>query len=325
MGKELFPVFLDRLRTIVGSERYDTVVQSFARPGVFSVRINTLKTTRPEICARLKERNIAFREIPWSSEALVLEGIPREELTRMDLINEGLLYRQSLSSMLPAVILAPQPGERVLDMCAAPGSKTTQMSAMMRNEGEIVAVEAVRGRYYKLKSVVALAGAANVALKLTDARRFRSPVLFDRILVDAPCSSEGRFKTDDPETYAYWSPRKIREMARKQRGLLLSASRLLKPGGTLVYATCTFAPEENEGVADWLLRKTGGRLSLEPVHFAGISSYPPLERWQQKIFSPSIKNCLRILPDSSGEMEGFFIARFTTATPGVATGFIAPT
>ncbi len=308
MSKESFPVFLERLKTIIGNERYDQVVQSFSRPEILSVRINTLKTTRPEIFVQLKERNIIFREVSWSAEALILEGLPRKELGQMDLVNEGLLYRQSLSSMLPALVLDPRPGEHVLDMCAAPGSKTTQMAALMRNAGEIVAVEAIRGRYYRLRSVVTQMGVTNVALKLTDARRFRSSALFDRILVDAPCSSEGRFKMDDPETYAYWSPRKIREMVRKQRGLLLHASRLLKPGGTLVYATCTFAPEENEGVVDWLLRKTDGRLSLEPVHFAGIPSYPSLECWAERKFDRLIKNCFRILPGA--EMEGFFIARF---------------
>ena len=308
MSKESFPVFLERLKTIVGSERYEQVVQSFSRPDVLSVRVNTLKTNRREILTKLKERNITVQEIHWSTEALILEGLQRKELGQMDLVNEGLLYRQNLSSMLPALVLAPRPGERVLDMCAAPGSKTTQMAALMRNEGEIVAVEAIRGRYYRLKSVVAQMGATNVALKLTDARRFRSSALFDRILVDAPCSSEGRFKMDDPETYAYWSPRKIKEMVRKQRGLLLHASRLLKPGGALVYATCTFAPEENEGVVDWFLRKTEGRLSLEPVNFTGIPNYPTLECWQEKIFATQVKNCFRVFPNA--EMEGFFIARF---------------
>ena len=311
MSKESFPVFLERLKTIVGNERYGQVVRSFSRPDVLSVRVNTLKTNRCEILAKLKERNITVREVPWSAEALILEGIAREELGRMDLVNDGLLYRQSLSSMLPVLVLAPRSGERVLDMCAAPGSKTTQMAALMRNEGEIVAVEAIRGRYYKLKSVVAQMDATNVALKLTDARRFRSPTLFDRILVDAPCSSEGRFRMSDPDTCAYWSPRKIKEMVRKQRGLLLHASRLLKPGGTLVYATCTFAPEENEGVVDWLLRKTEGRLSLEPVDFVGIPSYPSLEGWLERKFDHRVKNCFRIFPGA--EMEGFFIARFTAS------------
>ncbi len=311
MSKEHFPVFLERLKTIVGRERYDQVVESFARPDSLSVRVNTLKTTRSGIITRLKERDISFREVPWSAEALILEGITREELGRMDFVNDGLLYRQSLSSMLPALVLGPAPGERVLDLCAAPGSKTTQMAALMRNEGEIVAVEAIRGRFYKLKSVLAQSGAANVAVKLTDARRFRSPALFDRILVDAPCSSEGRFKIHEPKTFAYWSLRKIREMARKQKGLLLSASRLLKPAGVLVYSTCTFAPEENEAVVDWLMRKTKGALEAVAVNLEGISSYPALREWQGRVFDRQVCHSFRVFLDDG--MEGFFMVKFRKA------------
>ncbi|MBI5416188.1 MAG: RsmB/NOP family class I SAM-dependent RNA methyltransferase [Candidatus Omnitrophica bacterium] len=307
MNKELPSIFLERLKAIVGEGRYRDVLAGFSRPEILSVRVNTLKTTRSRILARLKELNISFKEVLWSAEALTLEGISREELGRMDLINDGSLYRQSFSSMLPVLALAPQPGERILDMCAAPGSKTTQIAALMENTGEIVAVEAVRGRYYRLKSVLAQTGVTNVSLKFTDARRFRSPQLFDRILFDAPCSSEGRFKTDDPETYAYWSPRKIKEMVRKQRGLLLHASRLLKPGGVLVYSTCTFAPEENEGVIDWLMRKTQRELTVQPVSFEGVTSYPALLTWQKKSFNRQVENCLRVLPD--GHREGFFIAK----------------
>ncbi len=311
MSKEHFPVFLDRLKAIVGRERYDQVVQSFSSHEILSVRVNTLKRARPQMLEKLKERDISFREIPWSAEALILEGIAREELGGIDLIQKGILYRQSLSSMLPALVLDPRPGERVLDLCAAPGSKTTQMAAMMDNQGEIVAVEAIRQRSYKLRTVVEMMGAANVAIAVMDGRRFKSDLPFDKILIDAPCSSEGRFHLDHPKTFAYWSPRKIREMARKQRGLLLTASRLLKPSGTMVYSTCTFAPEENEGVVDWLLRKTEGTLDVEAVDLKGIPQYPCLAEWQGKVFDPRVTKCLRVLPEDG--MEGFFIAKFVRA------------
>lgn len=227
------------------------------------------------------------------------------------MIQKGFLYRQSLSSMLPAIVLDPRPGERVLDLCAAPGSKTTQMAAMMDNTGEIVAVEAIRQRSYKLRAVIEQMGVANVAIMVIDGRRFKSEQLFDKILIDAPCSSEGRFHLDHPKTFAYWSPRKIKEMARKQRGLLLTASRLLKPGGTMVYSTCTFAPEENEGVVDWLLRKTEGTLEVEAMDLKGIPHYPCLGEWQGKVFDPRVQKCLRVLPEDG--MGGFFIAKFVKA------------
>lgn len=311
MSKEHFPVFLERLKAIVGRERYEPIVQSFSRRDILSVRVNTLKTDRPRMPAELKERHIAFREVPWSAEALILEGVPPEEWGGLDLIQKGFLYRQSLSSMLPALVLDPRPGERVLDLCAAPGSKTTQMAAMMDNQGEIMAVEAIRQRSYKLRAVVGAMGAANVVITVLDGRRFKSGQPFDKILIDAPCSSEGRFHLAHPKTFAYWSPRKIKEMARKQRGLLLSASRLLKPGGTMVYSTCTFAPEENEGVVDWLLRKTEGILEVETVDLKGIPYYPCLGEWQGKGFDPRVQKCLRVLPEDG--MEGFFIAKFVKA------------
>jgi len=182
------------------------------------------------------------------------------------------------------------------------------MAALMHNQGLIVAVEAIRNRYYRLKSVCSLLGVKNATSKLMDGRRFKPQgQLFDKILVDAPCSSEGRFNTAHPKTFAYWSPRKIKEMSRKQKGLLLAASRALKPGGTLVYSTCTFAPEENEAVVDWLLRKTEGAIELLPLQVDDVQSYPTLEDWQERTFSPEVHKCLRVLP--AKDIEGFFLVK----------------
>lgn len=267
-------------------------------------RVNTLKTNKETIIRLLNERAIPFQEVSWDPSALVLETAQGLD----DVIKEGRLYIQGLSSMVPALVLDPRPGERVLDLCAAPGSKTTQMAALMENTGEITAVESVKDRFYKLRSVVALLGAENVRLKFSDGRKFRDRELFDRVLVDAPCSSEGRFTTQDKKSFAFWSPRKIKEMAHKQRGLLLNASRLLRPGGTLVYSTCTFAPEENEGAVDWLLKKTDGNLSVEPVNLPGVAVYPTLIGWEKKTFNPQVRHCCRILPTPAA--EGFFVAKF---------------
>lgn len=309
MSSPLPAEFRERLTAILPSENLEEVLSTFDARDAVSMRVNTLKMSRDAALEHLQNQGVKFQTIEWMKDALVLEkGAlgPTESLGDWPLIKEGVLYRQSLSSMLPPLVLGPRPGERVLDVCAAPGSKTTQIAAMMNNEGTLVAVEAIRGRFYKLKSVCALLGAA-VSCKCLDARKFRSPELFDRILVDAPCSSEGRFRTHDADTVHYWSTRKIKEMVRKQRGLLLSAARLLKPGGVMVYSTCTFAPEENEGVVDWLLRKTGGAIQLEEITLDAIPSYPALTAWNGKSFDPQVRHCLRVLPD--GIMEGFFVAK----------------
>ena len=300
-------IFLERLRKIIPCQHYDAVESSFSSNGAVTVRINTLKVARADVLQALTALNISYKEISWYHDALILDGLTSPEYGELAMVKQGQLYRQSLSSMLPVVILNPQPGEQVLDFCAAPGSKTTQIAAMMKNEGELIAVEAVRPRFYRLKAVCTLLGARNVMCKLTDARRFRSQELFDKILVDAPCSSESRFKTDDLKSVGYWSPRKIKEMVHKQRGLLLSASRFLKSGGVLVYSTCTFAPEENEGVIDWVLRKSEGQLTTESIEINGVPSYPAINMWEERAYDSQVKNCLRVLPD--GIMEGFFVAK----------------
>ena len=158
---------------------------------------------------------------------------------------------------------------------------------------------------------MSLLGASRAACYQTDARTFSPKTqAFDKILLDAPCSAEGRFSVHEPKSLGYWSIRKIHEMAYKQKGLLLHASRLLKPEGRLIYSTCTLAPEENEEAIDWLLRKTGGALSVIPLHLKGfskIATYPCLTQWNKKTYHASIRECLRIHP--TREMEGFFIAQ----------------
>jgi 16S rRNA (cytosine1407-C5)-methyltransferase len=247
--------------------------------------------------------------VSWFPYAYQVRGMAREALSHHPLASEGKIYQQSISSMIPAVVLGAKPGERVLDTCAAPGSKTTQIAGMMRNEGVVVAIEAVKGRFFRLKSVCQLLGASVVTCKLCDARRFRPSDgdLFDRVLVDAPCSSEGRFKADDPDSVAYWSVRKVKEMSYKQKGILMSASRMVKPGGTLVYATCTFAPEENEEVVDWFLRKSEG-FSLEDAGIDGVPRLPCLTHWGKDEYHQDVMKCLRVRPDQI--YTGFFVAKF---------------
>ncbi len=302
--------FIKRLEKIIPQSHFLSVLDSFSRPDSLCLRVNTLKIPLDEAFDELNKEGMAFSRISWSKTAVVIQGVAKEVLSAHSLVTEGKLYFQALSSMLPVVVLDPKPGESILDMCAAPGSKTTQMAAMMNGQGEIVAVETVKPRFFRLKSVCALLGATNVSCKLTDARRFRSSGLFDKILVDAPCSSEGRFKTFDKKSVGYWSPRKIKEMAHKQKGLLLSASRLLKDGGRMVYSTCTFAPEENESVVDWFLRKSEGMI-MEPVRIEGVFSYPCLGEWEGREFSTEVEKAFRVLP--TGMMGGFFVASFRKA------------
>ncbi len=274
-----------------------------------SFRINTLKISVAEALSLLNRAKVDFQKVNFCPYAIIVGTSAARELLNSELVNDGLLYAQGLESILAVMVLDPRPHQRVLDLCAAPGSKTSQIAMLMQNKGFLKANEPIRQRRYRLKAVLQLTG-AQARISSTDGRRLKEhEVLFDRVLVDAPCSCEGRFKNNEPKSFAYWSLRKIKEMSHKQKGLLLNASRLLGPGGILVYATCTFAPEENEEVVDWFLRKTEGRFELTPMHIDGIRTYPCLTQWHKRTYDIRIRDAARILPDE--RMEGFFIAKFT--------------
>lgn len=261
-----------------------------------SFRINTLKTSHAQIWVYLQDLKIAYQTVAWFPDAFVVNQVDGAKLLASSLCLQGNIYAQGLESMLAPLVLDPKSGWHVLDLCAAPGSKTTQIAALMGNQGQIFANEPVRNRFFRLKAVVDLLG-VQATLTSKDGRFFRGDKMFDGILVDAPCSSEGRFSIGRPKSHAFWSVRKIHEMAHKQKGLLLNASRLLKKGGTLVYATCTFGPEENEDVVTWFLKQTKGQFSLQTIQMDNIKTYPS-----------SLPACLRVMPTDT--MEGFFLAKF---------------
>jgi len=233
----------------------------------------------------------------------------REMLIHHPYSAEGLVYFINPSSVIPPVILNPCPGQRVLDLTAAPGGKTIVMAGMMKNRGQISAVENVKYRFHKMRANLEKNGVTNARLYLKDGTAIgkNCPEQFDKILLDAPCSTEGRFQNHIPATFGYWSERKIAEMNRKQRKLLFSAIRALKPGGDLVYSTCTFAPEENEEPVDRILQKFGDALTVVKYEITLKNRRSGLCRWRKKEFHPSIKNAIRILPDDI--FEGFFICK----------------
>ena len=302
-------MFLERLQQIVPADRYAEVLHTFSAPAAAGFRVNTLRAAAEGVVRALEDRGLHLHRVAWHEDAFWVAPEDRPRLLASAAFAEQRIYVQNLASMIPPLLLDPQPAERVLDLCAAPGSKTLQLACRMQNTGEIAAVEVVKGRFFKLRANLEAQGATCVRPFLQDGtkvRRYR-PEHFDRVLLDAPCSTEGRFRADEPETYAYWSPRKIKEMARKQRRLLFSAVHCLRPGGVLVYSTCTFAPEENEAVLDKTLRRFGDALRLESLALDLDNTQPALTHWRGKPFKHDLSPARRLLPTPT--MEGFFVAK----------------
>ncbi len=284
-------------------------MQAFAGPTRVAFRLNPLRQPRPATLDALRAAGLDPAPVPWYADAFTLPIEMRDALLASEAYASGGLYVQNLSSMVPPLALDPQSGEKVLDLAAAPGSKTLQMAALMENTGEIAAVEIVKGRFHRLRANLETFGAANVRTFLQDGTRVGRyrPDHFDRVLLDAPCSSEGRFRVEEPESYAYWSERKVKEMQRKQHKLLQAGLDALRPGGVLVYSTCALSPEENEAVLDRALEKAAGRVALEPLPVEIPGAVAPLEAWRGKSFGHDLSAARRLLPD--GAFEGFFVAR----------------
>lgn len=236
----------------------------------------------------------------------------RELITRHAGARRGWIYPVSPSSLLAVVVLAPRLGEEILDLAAAPGGKTAAIAARMQNSGRIAAVEVVRARFHRLRANLARCGVTNTRLYLSDGRGIgrKVPERFDRVLLDAPCSSEARIRLDEPRSYAHWKPRKIKEASRKQAALLRSAYRALKPGGVLVYCTCSFAPEENEQVVGRLLNSEPGA-SLDVLKLPGVPCCEGLMRWRGREFDDRMRLAVRVLPDDL--WDGFFVCRIRKA------------
>jgi 16S rRNA (cytosine1407-C5)-methyltransferase len=301
-------LFVERLRAVVPAADLAQVEASFSAAKAASFRVNRLLSNPTVAVEQLRQAELDVQPYPWSHEAYHVPPEQRAQLTRHPLVTTGQIYVHNPSSMLAALILDPQPGETVLDLAAAPGGTTLHLAAQMQGQGFLSAVEAVQARFYKLKENLRRGGAAWVRTYWMDGRRVpqKTGPRFDRILLDAPCSGEARFHASDPDAAQNWSLRKIRECRRKQSGLIHAAWEALRPGGTLLYCTCSFAPEENEAVVAELLVDRGPQCQVLPITLPIDHWQAGLTQWLGREFPPQLAACRRILPNQ--HHDGLFLA-----------------
>jgi len=275
-----------------------------------AVRINPLKQDPSVTLDVMQKLGWQGSSIGWCTNGYTIDS-GFEMLRDSDLARDGFVYIQNTSSWLPVIALDPQPGETVLDVCAAPGGKTSHIAALMQNAGTLIANDNSKPRLMRLQRNLERLG-ATAELTLHDATLLARKLdgqLFDRILLDAPCSGEGLINLSDPSTLDTWSVAHVKRLATLQKRIISQAWQLLKPGGVLVYSTCTTAPEENEAVVSWLLRRQPDA-QLFPVTLDNLELQPGITTWNNTGYDPLVKDARRILPARTGN-EAFFVARLT--------------
>ncbi|MBX4196250.1 RsmB/NOP family class I SAM-dependent RNA methyltransferase [Candidatus Pacearchaeota archaeon] len=313
MAYDMKPLFRERMEKLLPKkedfEKFEKIVHTSPRN---FIRCNTLKITSHELYERLKKRWNVSQPFPSAPEIMVIES----ELGPGELGNAlehllGYYYVQELSSMLSVLALNPQPGEFVLDVCASPGSKTTQIAAKMENQGTLIANDVRTDRIKILSSNLERCGISNSIITQNDGvvlceRLSKTDFKFDKILLDAPCSGEGTLRSS-PKTFVMWNPKVIKNLSRQQKKLFANAVKCLKVGGQIVYSTCTHAPEENEEVVDFAL--SNFPLHLESIHLP-VKCRPGVKDWEDKHYSKEVEHTCRIYPQDN-DSEGFFVSKFT--------------
>lgn len=256
-----------------------------ARP--VTLRANTLKATAEDIAAALDAAGIAHNPVAWYPDAFILPEAQVSDLWDLDIYRDGKIYLQSLSSMMPPLVLGAQAGEDILDMCAAPGGKTTQIAALTQGQAHLTACEMNIPRAEKLESNLHRQGAKNVPVMRIDARELDEFFRFDRILLDAPCTGTGTVISGNEKSLRGLTEQLLSKCARSQRALLDRAMGALKPGGTLVYSTCSIMPQENEDALQEALDK---HMDCELIPLDGTPSESEARRAQEAGEEPRVES-----------------------------------
>ncbi len=292
------PEFLyDFLITQYGEKMTTEIIDGYSQKRPVTLRANTLKVSVEQIKHVFDDLHIAYQEVTWYKDAFIMKNMTEEQLKNLDIYKNGEVYLQSLSSMIPPLILSPKDNENILDMAAAPGGKTTQMLALSKNKAFVTACEKNKIRAERLQYNLNKQGANRVNFMIKDARTLDDFFSFDKILLDAPCSGSGTLSISNPKLVSTFTEDLLQRSSKVQSSLLQKAITLLKPGHEMVYSTCSILSQENEEI----LQKF---IDLKQVEIIPIDT----SSFSKAILLPtSITGTLCICP--SKLYEGFFVAK----------------
>lgn len=301
--KKLPRDFIEELYNLHSPLVADKILAGMSGKRNTTLRVNTLKYNIQDLMRYFREINIKFERVNFFNDALIIKNVNEKDIQKLDIYEKGYIYLQSLSSMIPPLALGARENEKILDMASAPGSKTTQISAMMKNSGHIIANELDKIRCERLKFNIQNQGATNVEVVNGYGEKLgeKYPETFDRVLLDTPCSGEGRFVAELTSTYRNWSLKTVKELSKIQRKLIRSGYNALKTGGVMVYSTCTLNLEENEKILKWALENFSLKMLDIDLNIKNIIEGNGLGT------NLGIEKAIKILP--SKEMEGFFVAK----------------
>ncbi len=324
MKKILNPDFLEKIEKIYSKNELEIIEDGFKtenRKPTF--RINTNKANEEKTLKSLKEAGIKFKKIDWLEEIFSLEEWKEKTLWDTWAFKAGYIYMQGLTSMLPVMLFDFEninSNTKVLDVTAAPGSKTSHLSAIMINKGQIIACDNNQIRIDKLNFTLKRQGSTNVWVIKTDARNLSEKLkkefgaeveqYFDKILFDAPCSAEWRFNLTREKSYAFWNSSIPKKNYKLQKAILTDVLKMLKTGWELVYSTCTLSPEENEWIVHFI-QSLFPEMEIVDITENKIFKNFKTKKWILTFWKSMYKNAdksIRILPTS--EYEGFFVAKF---------------
>ena len=297
MEKHVPEFLIEMLNQQYGEKITSKILEGYSQKRMVTFRVNTLKTSIEKVEEVLKNNNIEFKKVSWSDVAYIVKNVREDTLKELEIYKNGEIYLQSLSSMLPPIVLEPKENTDILDMCAAPGGKTTELASLTNNNANITACELNKIRIEKLKYNIEKQGATSVYIMQEDSRRINDFFSFDNILLDAPCSGSGTLNVEDVNLEKTFTEKLIEKSQKAQLELLNKAVKILKQGQEMVYSTCSILNKENEEIVSKILKNN--KVEIVPIEFKGKEEFP--------LLPTKIDGTLCVMPTEL--YEGFFIAK----------------